>query len=51
MSNSSRLVDFAIGLVTSVLNLPGGQVKYFEEFNLQKNCETNSVHQKILGVS
>ena len=43
-------MDFAIGLVNSVLNLPDGQIKYFEEFNLQKNCETNSVHQKILGL-
>ena len=51
MSDSSQPVDFAVGLVNSVLNLPDGQVKYFEEFNLQKNCETNSVHQKILGVS
>ena len=51
MSDSPELVDFAIGLVNAVLNLPNGQVKYFEEFNLQENCETNSVHQKILGVS
>ena len=48
MSDSLGLVDFAIGLVNSVLNLPDGQVKYFEEFNLQKNCEiNNSAHQKI----
>ena len=39
VSDSPRLVDFAIGLVNSVLNLPIGQVEYFEEFNLQKNCE------------
>ena len=46
VSDSPGLVDFAIGLVimNSVLNLPKGQVKYFEEFNLQKNCEINSVH-------
>ena len=46
VSDSPRLVDFAIGLVNSVLNLPDGQVKYVEEFNLQKNCEINSAHQK-----
>ena len=46
-----RLVGFAIGLVNSVLNLPDRQVKYFEELNLQKNCEINSAHQKILGAS
>ena len=49
MSDSPQLVDFAIGLVNSVLNLPNGRVKCFEEFNLQKNCEINSAHQKILG--
>ena len=25
------MVDFAIGVLNSVLNLPDGQVKYFEE--------------------
>ena len=49
VSDSPGLVDFAIGLVNSVLNLPDWQVKYFEELNLQKNCEFNSAHQKILG--
>ena len=51
VSDSPGLVDFAIRLVNSVLNLPDGQVKYFEEFNLQKNCEINSAHQKIWGAS
>ena len=32
VSDSLGLVDFAIRLVNSVLNLPGGQVKLFEEF-------------------
>ena len=50
-SDSPGLVDFAIRLVNSVLNLPDGQVKYVEEFNLQKNCEINSAHQKIGGAS
>ena len=50
MSDSPGLMDFAIGLVNSVLNLPKGQVKYFEEFNLQKNSEINSAHQKIGGL-
>ena len=45
-SDSPGLVDFAIRIVNSVLNLPVGQVKYVEEFNLQKNCEINSAHQK-----
>ena len=51
MSDSPGLVDFAIGLVNSVLNLPDGQVKYFEEFNLKKNFKINSAHQKLLGAS
>ena len=51
MSNSAGLVDFAIGLVNSVLNLPDGQVKVFEEFKLQKTCEINSALQKVFGAS
>ena len=50
VSHSLWLVDFAIGLVNSILNLPDWQVKYFEEFNFQKNCEINSTHQKIWGL-
>ena len=30
VSDSPGLVDFAIGLVNSVLNLPNGQVMFFE---------------------
>ena len=41
MSGSPGLVDFAIGLVNSVFNLPDGQLNFFEEFKLQKNCEIN----------
>ena len=51
VSDSPGLVDFAIRLVNSVPNLPNRQMKYFEEFNLQKNCEINSAHRKILGDS
>ena len=43
VSDSPGLVDFAIELVNSVLNLPDGQVKYVEEFILQKNCEINNI--------
>ena len=51
MSDSQRLEDFAIGLVNSVLTLPDGQVKFFEEFKLQiKNCIINPAYQKILGL-
>ena len=45
-------MDFAIGLVNSVFNLPEGQVKFFEEFKLlQKNCEINSAHQNVFGAT
>ena len=32
VSDSLGLVDFVTGLVNSVLNLPNGPVKFFEEF-------------------
>ena len=41
VSDSPGLVDFAIGLVNCVLNLPDGQAKIFGELNLQKYCKTN----------
>ena len=50
MSDSLGLVDFAIGLVNSVINLPDGQVKFFEEFKLQKNCEINLLIKTFLGL-
>ena len=51
MSNSPGLVDFAIGLVNSVFNLPGGQMMCFEEFEQPKKCEINSARQKSLGLN
>ena len=51
VSDSPGLVDFAIGLVNSVLNLPNRQVMVFEEFKLKKNCEINSACQKVFGAS
>ena len=38
VSNSLGLVDFAIGLVNSILNLPDGQVIFRGKFKLLKNC-------------
>ena len=38
VSDSPGPVDFAIGLVVFVLNLPDGQVLFFEKFKLQKDC-------------
>ena len=43
-------MDFAIGLMNSVFNLPDGQVIYFEEFEKQKNCEINSARQRAFGL-
>ena len=37
MSKSLGLVDFAIGLVNLVLNLPDGQMIFLRKFTLQKN--------------
>ena len=51
VSDSLGLVDFAIGLVNFVLNLPDGQVKYFEKFNSRKDSEISSAPQKMLGAS
>ena len=50
MSDSPGLVDFAIGLVNSVINLPDGQVKFCEEFKLQKNCGINLPIKTCLGL-
>ena len=50
MSDSPGLVNFAIGLVNSVINLPDGQVNFFEEFKLQKNCEINLLIKTFLGL-
>ena len=51
VSDSPGLVDFAIGLVNSVLNLADGQVKFFEEFKLQKNCVINPAYQNVFVAS
>ena len=50
MSDSLELVDFAMGLVNSVFNLPDGQVNFFEEFKLQKNCEINLLIKTFWGL-
>ena len=38
VSHSPGLVDFAIGLVTSVFKLPDGQLKFFGGNQITKNC-------------
>ena len=51
VSHSPGLVNFTTRLVNSVLNLPNGKVKFFEEFKLLKNCVINPAHQKVVGAS
>ena len=48
MSDSPGLLDFTKGLVNSVINLPDGQVKFFEEFKIQENCEINLLIKTFL---
>ena len=43
-------MDFAIGLLNSVINLPDGQVKFLKEFRLQRNCEINLLIKTFLGL-
>ena len=50
VSDSPGLVGFAIGLVNSVINLPNGQVKFFEESKLQRNSEINLLIKAFLGL-
>ena len=51
VSDIPGLLDFAIGPVNPVINyLPNGQVKFFEEFKLQKNCEINLLIKTFLGL-
>ena len=48
--DSPGLVGFAMGLVNSVINLPNGQVKFFEESKLQRNSEINLLIKAFLGL-
>ena len=48
--DSPGLVDFAIGLVNAVFNLPDGKWSFLRESN-KKNCEINSASQEGFGAS
>ena len=50
VSDSPGQVNFAIGLVNYVLNLPG-QVKLFEKFKFHKNCVINPTDKKFWGLA
>ena len=52
MSDSPGLVDFAtcIRILNSVLKLLNGQVKFFGEFKLQKNCNQSCLSNFLGGL-
>ena len=53
VSDSPGLVDFAIGLVNSVFNLPDGQVMLFEEFEYtvtKRTVKSILLVKKYLGL-
>ena len=50
MPDSPGLVDFAIGLVNSVFNLPDRQVMFYEEFNNRRTVKSILLVKKFLGL-
>ena len=51
VSDSPGLVDFAIGLVIFLFNLPDGQVLFFgRKFKLQKKCNQSCQSKRVLGL-
>ena len=50
MSDSPGLVDFAIGLVVFVLNLPDGQVLFFLGNSNYRRIVINPANQKGFGL-
>ena len=51
VSNSAGLVDFAIGLVIFVLNLPDGQVQFFGEIQITEGWLSILLIKKGFGAS
>ena len=49
LSDSPGLVDFAIGLVNSLFNLPNRQVMSLKNSDNINDCEINSASQKVFG--
>ena len=50
MSDSPGLVDFAIGLVKTVFNLPNGQVMFFENSKNRRSVKSILLDEKLLGL-
>ena len=51
MSDSPGLVDFAIGLVIYVLNLPNGQLLFFGEIQITEGLSSILTTKKGFGAS
>ena len=52
VSDSPGLLDFAIGLVNSVLNLPNGQVKFFVKFQkIKRTVKSILLIKNIFGAT
>ena len=50
VSDSPGLVDIAIGLVNSVLNLPNVQVKFFWNSNYRRTVKSSLLIKTLLGL-
>ena len=51
VSDSPGLVDFAIGLANSVINLPDGQVRFFWGIQITEQLWNQSARQNVFGAS
>ena len=50
LSDSLGLEDFTVGLMTFVLSLPDGQVKFFENSNYRRTVYSNLLIKELLGL-
>jgi len=50
VSDSPGLVDFAMGLVNSVFNLPDGQVMFLRNSNNRRTVKSILLVKKLLGL-
>ena len=50
LSDSLGLEDFSVGLMTFVLSLPDGQVKFFENSNHRRTVYSNLLIKELLGL-
>ena len=50
MSDSPGLVDFSVGLVNSVINLPDGQVMFLRNLNNRRTVKSILLFKKLSGL-